>query len=123
MAPLSMTSPISNDHPITPPKHLLSHWTEVINYGYSPERIEEMLTEAARWGANEELEACCADLLMVLGPNHISWLRSVRRPKPPSLKEQAQRILVENGTTTDGRMELDPDDIGIILRALEALPE
>jgi len=34
-----------------------------------------------------------------------------RSPKPPSLHEQGMRILTENGTTLDGRMELDPEDI------------
>jgi hypothetical protein len=50
-------------------------------------------------------------------------LRAARRPKPPSLKEQALRSLVENGTTLDGRMELDPDDIAILRRALEQLDD
>jgi hypothetical protein len=45
------------------------------------------------------------------------------RPKPPSLKEQAMRVLVENGTNLDGRMELDSTDIETIRRALEALDD
>ena len=49
-------------------------------------------------------------------------MRERRRPEPPSLKEQALRVLVENGTNLDGRMELDSADIEIISRALEALP-
>ena len=32
------------------------------------------------------------------------------------------RVLVENGTNLDGRMELDSTDIETIRRALEALP-
>ena len=56
---------------------------------------------------------------------HVAWGEHLlaTRPKPPSLKEQALRILVENGTTLDGRIELEPEDIPIIRRALEALPE
>jgi hypothetical protein len=48
---------------------------------------------------------------------------ALTEPKPPSLKDQALRILVENGTTLDGRIELEPEDIPIIRRALEALDD
>jgi hypothetical protein len=44
-------------------------------------------TRAAQWGADQELEACCA--LMDDWGLEASDLRAARRPKPPSLKEQA----------------------------------
>jgi hypothetical protein len=52
--------------------------------------------KAAQWGADQELEACCEWLHaeMLLAP--IEWgnrLHSARRPKPPTLKEQAQAEL------------------------------
>lgn len=43
-------------------------------------------------------------------------------PEPPSLKDQAMRVLAENGTNLDGRMELDSSDIETVLAALRALP-
>jgi hypothetical protein len=48
-------------------------------------------------------------------------LRGWRRPKPPSLKQQAMQVFLEAGYTLDGRMELEPEDIDIIHRALEQL--
>ena len=87
-----------------------------------PDLQHYITTQAAQWGADQELEACCEWLrkdgyIAILPPR----LRAARRPKPPSLKDQALRILAENGTTLDGRIELEPEDIPIIRRALEQL--
>jgi hypothetical protein len=41
-------------------------------------------------GADQELEACCEEL-----PGLANFLRAARRPKPPSLKEQAIAALSE----------------------------
>lgn len=98
-----------NNHPITPPPELLREWVGS-QHGY---------LNAARWGADQELEACCADLRMVLGPNQADWLRSVRRPKPPSLKEQALALVEQH---EDG-WRPSPKDWDTIRRALEALPD
>jgi hypothetical protein len=46
-------------------------------------------------------------------------LRAARRPKPPSLKQQAMCALID-GIARGGN---DPSDIETIRRALEALPE
>jgi hypothetical protein len=48
----------------------------------------------ARWGADQELEACCEWLRSkdILEPA-IDALRSARRPKPPSLAEQGLEAL------------------------------
>jgi hypothetical protein len=74
-------------------------------------------------GADQELEACCEWLFENDYDVAPVCLRAARRPKPPSLKEQALRILVENGTTLDGRIELEPEDIPIIRHALEQLDD
>jgi hypothetical protein len=75
-------------------------------------------TQAARWGADQELEACCAWLkAAIASPAWVKELRAARRPKPPSLKEQALEALKDIeceyviGVTTS-----------TIRRALEALP-
>ena len=111
------------EHPITPPPELVSEWTRNRGYSCSSELWDYLATQAARWGADQELEACCKWLYSLCLIRGADELRAARRPKPPSLKEQALRILVENGTTLDGRIELEPEDIPIIRRALEALPE
>jgi len=113
------------DHSITPPPELVQQW--IGDYYGCPVSGElsgvetAIAARAAQWGADQELEACC-EWLCTGYADIASRLRTARRPKPPSLKEQAMRVLVENGTYLDGRMELDPADIETIRRALEALP-
>ena len=115
------------DHPITPPPELVQQLriqAPMARDGGAT-REQWIATQAARWSADQELDACCAWVEREIGHGR-EWnaeLRAARRPKPPSLKEQALRILVENGTTLDGRVELDRDDIAIINRALEALSD
>ncbi len=93
-------------HPITPPPELILEWTSSL-YGY---------TQAARWGADQELNECC-HLLRRQGFDVVDDLRATRRPKPPSLKEQALQRLAEAELT----LIVDPD--GIIRRALEQLDD
>jgi hypothetical protein len=116
---------MTNQHPITPPPELVGQWlTEAADLQLlTPSNLSYLATKAARWGADQELEACVNWLIENQNPRWAHVLHSARRPKPPSLKEQALRVLVENGTNLDGRMELDSADIEIISRALEALPE
>jgi hypothetical protein len=121
-------------HPITPPPKLAAKWVHEI-YG-NPSVIPlhdltlQVIEHAAQWGADQELEACCAIALVdpVCGTKHqrsmlVRHIRERRRPKPPSLKEQAMRVLLESGYTLDGRMEIEPEDIDIIHRALEQLDD
>jgi hypothetical protein len=50
--------------------------------------------QAAQWGANQELEACCEWLERNDSyPQDHLQLRAARRPEPPSLKEQALEAL------------------------------
>jgi hypothetical protein len=54
-----------------------------------------------------------------------SDLRAARRPKPPTLKEQALEVLKSRDLMQpllDGRRILQPDELDTILRAVEALP-
>jgi hypothetical protein len=107
-------------HPITPPPELLRKWCA---HNSEHEDLEQfwryIATQAAQWGADQELTEC----LRYASDNGLSAtrMRETRRPKPPSLREQAMRVLVENGTNLDGRMELDSADIDTLFRALEAL--
>jgi len=81
---------------ITPPPELVQQWVAEIWHEGTPVRVslsdEHIATQAAQWGADQELEACCEWLGE---PEHsrrargASELRDARRPKPPSLKDQA----------------------------------
>ena len=101
-------------HPITPPPELVQQWLK----GCPGETALRVATQAAQWGADQELEACCAE---------VSWftadkLRAARRPKPLSLRKQAYDAL---DTYIYG--EPDPKDkertYNTIRRALERLKE
>jgi hypothetical protein len=107
---------MTQQHPITPPPELVQQWEEQFEAGRS---LYAMFEDIYRAGADAELEACCADLRMVLGPDQADWLRSVRRPKPPSLKEQALddlHIAFDRGCLSEGQADT-------IRRALEQLPD
>jgi hypothetical protein len=100
-----------NKHPITPPPELVEQWEcEYHHMTYGPDLSIFISEKAARWGADQELDACCK-WLPKLPPWSADDLRKHRRPKPPSLKEQALDRC---------NNYIDPD--GIIRRALESLP-
>jgi len=69
----------------------------------------------ARWGADQELEACCEWLQNDYPNINAECIRAARRPKTPSLKEQA----LDELTSAE---RLYPADWSTIRRALEALP-
>ncbi len=87
---------MTQQHPITPPDELVQQWRKsgpadaAVNNAYEC----HIATQAARWGADQELEACC-EWLSVPCPSYGRELRNARRPKPPSLKEQALAALNE----------------------------
>lgn len=111
------------NHPITPPPKLVREWAQV-NGEKDLERFwMRLATQAARWGDEQRLEACIAWLHYNYPPVNCKALRAAMHPKPPSLAEEGQRILVENGSTLDGRVELDPEDVATIRAALERLKE
>jgi len=83
-------------------------------------RQEWIATQAARWGADQELEACCEWIGSEGLAGYTSReLRAARRPKPPSLKEQALEALKH---AEEGWRPV-PDDCALIRRALESLPD
>jgi len=84
---------MTQEHPITPPPELVEQWTSEAEKDHQPtvsySLVSLFAAKAARWGADQELEACCEWLK---GTAHIGIdfeLIHARRPKPPSLKEQA----------------------------------
>ena len=85
----------SYKHPIAPPPELVRHWSR-FQGDTDPEALWfRIANEAAQWGADTELEACCAWLSdeALCESNTHRRLRAARRPKPPSLKELALKAL------------------------------
>ena len=110
------------EHPITPPPELVQQWSNAAHKLDGPfSYTRSIANQSARWGADMELEACCDFLQELLTPSEwITGLRTARRPKPPSLKEQALDALREAESSgclyVNGRSDT-------IRRALEALPD
>jgi hypothetical protein len=109
------------NHPITPPLEFVNEWADLL----SQRSDSYVFTKAARWGADQELDA----ILKLAGePSFPEWdrcfdgftvasIREERRPKPPTLKEQALKAL-------HASVGLDefPEHYDTIRRAIEALP-
>jgi hypothetical protein len=111
-------------HPITPPPELIARWEEDWHHSKVKhiELEDHIANEAAQWGADQELEACLKALDAVWDDPANSTveelqraIRAARRPKPPSLKEQALAILDDCSDRLDGAHE------NTIRRALEQL--
>jgi hypothetical protein len=82
---------MTNQHPITVPIGSITFW-KISYQATSQEDISEteyIATQAAQWGADQELEACCEWVKKVAIVQIADNLRTARRPKPLSLKEQA----------------------------------
>ena len=114
--PIHIGNPMmSTNHPITPPPELIKQWWKEAQKSNDPDIacwLNYVATQAARWGADQELEACAKEVSYWSSRNLADRLRDCRRPKPSSLKEQA---------LTWCNDYIDPD--GVIRRALEALPD
>jgi hypothetical protein len=115
-------------HPITPPPELVQQWLGTYFGATVTGEVSDvelaLATQSARWGADQELEACCELLNCELGTGwgHGTKLRAARRPKPPSLKEQALGALYAIATGADDTREFH-QDLETIKQALESLPD
>ena len=109
------------EHPITPPPELVHKWALEAEDDHQPtvaySLVGQIAAQAAQWGADQELEACCEALDKLNDGFWSEKLRAARRPKLWSLKEQALAAL-----------EVIPKLVGFegerdtIRQALEALP-
>jgi len=118
---------MTEEQPITPPSALVEQWVSEIWYKSTPVLVTasdlHITSRAVQWGADQELDACCEEMKSLPSPLGIPFgemasnaLRAARRPKPPSLKEQAlEEVGVFEGMGTC--------NIDIIRRALEELPD
>ena len=117
----------NQQHPLTPPPELVQQWLgEFFGCTVSGELSDSerfLATRAAQWGADQELEACCEWLQHDYPNIGANALRTARRPKPPSLKEQALAVLEEEPEDTKKLIVFDTDQVNLIRRALKALPD
>ena len=120
---------MTENHPITPPPELALQWiNEYLNEHPEGVDVEVLVVSAAQWGADQELEACRMEIIDGAGLCYIDetsdrvrlaediW--TARRPKPPSLKEQALELLDKAEDPS-----WDINDFSVVRRALEQLPE
>jgi hypothetical protein len=111
---------------ITPPPELVQQWWAEETYDPFGVAISRLATQAARWGADQELEACVewlGDAPVVYNDNgdlHPGlYLRDARRPKPPSLKQQALNALQKIEDNDINAIYLDSSIIRLALEALD----
>ena len=110
--------------PITTPPELVKQWIE--DWYRSKVKHTDIYSflaiRAAQWGADQELQAC-GEWLMLNGYGAvISRLRIARRPKPPSLKEQALELARPAGTP-GAYVTFGPEELETIRRALETISD
>ena len=113
---------MTEQHPITPPPELRQLWAQQAQRMDPRDPVawqEHVATQAARWGADQELEACC-DQLKRWGFPCAENLHNTRRSKSLSLKEQALKQLecVDGILRNQGMIKTDT-----IRRAIESLPD
>ena len=114
-------------HPITSPPELVMQWLEDAPEDGELGISKHIATQAARWGANQELDACCEDIFEIIAgiyagrviedwSEFISLLRDGRRPTDAMRALDAfDRLQAGNGTDEDWRLvrqklEKDCDD-------------
>ena len=120
----------NQQHPITPPPELVASLRNAAPTGIRDAGVTRelhLIAAAYAAGADQELEACCK-WLPKLPPWSADDLHRHRRPKPPSLKEQALADLdsmsiepcLINGIDANALVRAKYDTIR---RALEQLPD
>jgi hypothetical protein len=114
---------MTQQHPITPPPELARQWSIEAEQNHQPtvaySLVTALATRAAQWGADQELEACCEWLRKELYALAADGICAARRPKPPSLKDQARSELIDAYNAG----QIDDSTYDTIRRALEALPD
>jgi hypothetical protein len=121
---MKQNNPTTPPHPIVPSQELLKQWED--DWCRGRKTFINVLIQAFQAGADQELEECI-EWMKRMGywgddGKAIPALLAARRPKPPSLKEQALVDFDWLIGRTLGRPEFD-ERSERILRALEQLPD
>jgi hypothetical protein len=112
-------------NPITPPRELVREWYGSEDCPDGANALANYLcTQAAQWGADQELEACCEWLeQQVPARDWLAMQLRAARTASPSLKEQAIEALGRfsaNSHTTAHQMQ---NDFDLFRRALQSLDD
>ena len=110
---------MTDNHSTTPPPELFKQWEDdILN---ERENVDVVLDCAwkngYRAGADQELEACCEWLIANDNPRWAVALQEGRRPKPPSLAEEALEAIDEE------QADITLVNYKVIRAALERLQE
>jgi hypothetical protein len=117
------------DHPVKVPPELFTEWlNEALRHTSLNAKTGTvaavMADKAAQWGADQELMVCMDAIYLHEGRplcgGTAEWLRSIRRPKPPSL---AERALEQYERVEDILLDHDVIPAGCIRAALTRLAE
>jgi hypothetical protein len=118
---------MTNQLPITVPPELFTEWLSEALLEHDAKSGTDaaiVADKAAQWSADQELEACkqyMHDQDWFMSPTlRMTELHNARRPKPPSLKEQALNDL--DTIQTHDSFGFQIIDLSNIRQALEALP-
>ena len=111
---------------ITPPPELVQQWRNGgPSYAIANNAYEHYIAaQAAQWGADQELEACVEwfdNQSLVYHRDLEHTFRTARRPKTPSLKEQALEQLRRVNAVL--QFQATGGETSVIRRALEAIDD
>lgn len=111
---------MTKNNSITPPPELVQQWCHKWTDAHGEFGIY-LATQASRWGADQELEACCEwlDEHLAYENNVTNNLRADRRPKPKSLKQQAIDELVAAYNAD----QMDDTTFETLGRIIKSLPD
>jgi hypothetical protein len=122
-----MTKQINGDklfvidhHPAIPPSDQLKKWED--QWFDEEEHPDVLLIQAFQAGADQELEACCVEVSFWVTKGMAEKIHKIRRPKPPSLKEQAHDAYWALRHGSDGDRN-ESQNWDTIRRALEQLDD
>ena len=114
---------MTQEHPITPPPELVQQWQKAWEQSGNevPASLSEYVaTQAARWGADQQLLACGKYLEQRAAweEEDVTEMYNYLRPKSPSLKERALKALDDISIAS-----FEQDAANTIRRALEQLDD
>lgn len=110
-------------HPITPPLDLIEQWHNAwIDAKVKHDGLVDFVAiQAARWGSDQELEACCEWIETFADFGDL--LRRDRRSEPLSLKEHALEAFQKIETNIPQSLKDFEACCEVIRRALEQLDD
>jgi hypothetical protein len=114
---------MTNQHPISPSQKLRDKWLEEAPVDSSI--YDFLIDSASQWSADAELKACCRWLKHEACFEFLAKdLFAARRPRPPSLKEQALARTTAILSDPNRALLIEVrETLELNLRALEALPD